>query len=455
MNDTPLLLSVSGMRGIVGQSLTEPVVSRYAMAFGRWLKRRGLSLPVVVVGRDSRPSGRNLETAVAEGLVRAGCRPIRLGIVSTPGVAVMLKSLGADGGLIVTASHNPQQWNGIKALRGDATAPAASEVEQIIELYQQRIEDSGAISSVRSVGSNAMASQVHCEVVLDQIDVDLIRKAKFRVVVDSVCGAGGSEVATLLKRLGVDLIHLHANPTGHFPHGPEPLKENLSELCAAVCKHDAQIGFAQDPDADRLAIVDEHASYIGEEYTLAFCVLHTLQDGQVTVANLSTSRMIDDIAARVGATVERTAVGEANVAAAIRRHGAMIGGEGNGGVIWGPVCHVRDSLVSMALVLELLAKRKCTVSDAVQSIPRYAIVKEKFPMDPRMVGQLGPRLNKCFASQQIDEQDGVRIDYSDRWIHVRPSNTEPILRLIAEASTEADARSLIAEARKALESDPA
>jgi phosphomannomutase len=245
-------------------------------------------------------------------------------------------------------------------------------------------------------------------------------------------------------------VHLHAEPTGDFPHMPEPTKDNLTSLCDAVREHGADLGLAQDPDADRLAIVAGDGTYIGEEYTLALCARHVLRQGEVAAANLSTSRMLDDVAAQCGATVVRTKVGEANVAAAMRDRGATIGGEGNGGVIWPKICYVRNSLAGIALLLELLAQRDATLDELIDARPRYAMVKQKLDARRELIDTLGDAMRQAFPDVDRDEQDGVRLDWPDRWVHVRPSNTEPIIRIIAEAPTEKDADELVQQVRGAL-----
>ena len=450
-NDAPLMLSVSGMRGLVGKSLTPPVAATYAAAFGSWLiQSTGNKSPHVVLGRDSRPSGQMFEMAAAAGLASVGCRVTRLGVLSTPGVAIMIGHHNAHGGMVVTASHNPIIWNGIKALRHDGVAPPADQAQQIIERFKTNNLDYAEVESLQPGEEDATGTQVHVDRILPHIDVEAIRGAKLKAVVDSVCGAGGDEARVLLESLGVELTHMYAEPTGLFPHTPEPTRENLTELCTEVKKHGAAIGFAQDPDADRLAVVDEQGSYIGEEYTLALCAMHLLDGGDKVVANLSTSRMIDDIAAKVGASVVRTAVGEANVAAGMEDNDASIGGEGNGGIIWPKVCGVRDSLVGMALLLEMLAKRGKPLSDLVAMTPAYAIVKDKADVSQSLLDQIGPTLKEKYKDQKVDAQDGVRIDWPDRWVHVRPSNTEPIIRIIAEAAKEKDARALVDDVRGAL-----
>jgi len=441
------MLSVSGMRGLIGQSLTPPVAARFGAAFGSWLADQHDRPPRVVLGRDSRPSGTMIENAVAAGLLATGCEVVRVGVLSTPGIAVMIETLEADGGMAVTASHNPLPWNGIKALRADAVAPPPDQAQQIIDHFKNDTQRYAAVEAIQTDTTNDAGCATHVERVLELVDADLIRNAKLSCVVDSVHGAGGDEARLLLDRLGVAVDHLYAEPTGLFPHTPEPTKDNLTELAQRVANTDADVGFAQDPDADRLAIVDEAGTYIGEEYTLALCTLHALEPGGVVAANLSTSRMVDDIAGKAGGSVVRTPVGEANVAAAMRQRGSKVGGEGNGGIILPAISQVRDSVVGIALILEMLAKRKQPLSDIVRDIPAYAIVKDKVSIEGLALDDINAKLLKTFADQRIDTQDGVRIDWDDKWVHVRPSNTEPILRLIAEARTEADANDLLDRAK--------
>ena len=449
--EAPLMLSVSGMRGLVGRSLTPPVAARYAAAFGNWLiQSTGVKSPQVVLGRDSRPSGQMFEMAAASGLTAVGCKVTRLGVLSTPGVAIMAGHHHAQGGMVVTASHNPIIWNGLKALRHDGVAPPADQAGQIIERFKNNDLAYANVESLQPASEALTGTRVHLDRILPHIDVDAIRAAKLKAVVDSVNGAGGDEARALLESLGVELIHLYPEPTGLFPHTPEPTRENLTELCEEVTRHRAAIGFAQDPDADRLAVVDEQGGYIGEEYTLALSAMHLLEPGDKVAANLSTSRMVDDIAAAVGATVVRTAVGEANVAAGMAQSGAVLGGEGNGGVIWPKVCGVRDSLVGMALLLEMLAKRGKPLSELVAMTPAYAIVKDKADVSQELLDQIEPKLKEKYNWQKVDSQDGVRVDWPDRWVHVRPSNTEPIVRIIAEAAREDEAQSLVQEVRGVL-----
>ncbi len=457
--DQPLMLSVSGARGIVGETMTPAVAARYAAAFGSHVRENvGEAHPLIVAGRDSRPSGAMLAHAATSGLISVGCRVRDLGIVATPTVGVMIDTLQAAGGMCITASHNPIQWNGLKSLDSRGVAPPPEQARQVISRFNH-----GDVLAVKHADDALTriddANDVHVERVLDCVDTASICKRRFRVILDSINGAGCRSGRMLLDALGCDVVHLNGDPTGFFAHTPEPTRENLADLAAHVrADGDAVIGFAQDPDADRLAIVDERGSYIGEEYTLALCVLRVLErreGGSAVVANLSTSRMVDDIAARfAGSAVYRSAVGEANVVELMQQHNALIGGEGNGGVILPGVTWVRDSLSSMALVLELLATRGVTLSNVIKELPRYVMIKRKFDLSGIGGRDAVSRMLNCarqhFADERINDADGVRIDVADGWVHLRPSNTEPILRLIAEADTHESAEKLIARVADAV-----
>lgn len=447
MDDAPLMLSVSGMRGLIGRSLTLSVAERYGAAIGAWLRdTTGTTTPHVVLGRDSRPSGEAISVAATAGLTATGCRVTNLGIVPTPTVAIMVGRLHADGGAVVTASHNPIEWNGIKTLRADGVAPPADQTQQIIDRFEQDDFDATSADQVQPASPHASGNDTHVSMLLDRLDVESIRRRSLKVVLDSVHGAAGPPTAQLLAALGVECVHLFAEPTGEFPHGAEPVEQSLTGLCDAVIEHGADLGFAQDPDGDRLAIVDGGGRYIGEEYTLALTARHVLsRTPGPAVANLSTSRMIDDIASQFGTEVHRSPVGEANVADVMRRVGAVIGGEGNGGVMWPEMIHVRDSLAGIGLVLELLAVTGRPVTELIQQFPSYAIIKQKLPIAEGMAERAFERLAARYADQRIDTQDGLRIDWSHAWVHVRPSNTEPILRIFCESTDHSAAQTLIDE----------
>ena len=483
-----LMVSVSGCRGIVGESLTPEVVARFAGAFGSWLVGRSAGRGVrVVVGRDGRAGGEMVKHAAVAGLLGSGCGVIDLGVAMTPTTAVMTdtyarQARGAGGfvaGMVLTASHNPQAWNGLKCLLAEsgsfgsaACAPPAALAEEIIARFRRGDTGGVAWSKLGRVESDDSAVDEHVDRMLGAFeDAGLVADASalgagLRVAVDSVNASGAVGARRALEALGVEeLLHLGAENTGEFPHAPEPTLENLSGaggLCDGVRESGSDVGFAQDPDADRLAIIDERGRYIGEEYTLALGAMALLEgeraragtsNGCVLVTNLSTSRMLEDVAARHKGRVIRTAVGEANVVDAMKREKCALGGEGNGGVIWPRVTFVRDSLSAMGLTLGLMAARKATLSALVAAIPSYAIVKRKVDLASKDAAKPGlEKLAGHFAKERIDRQDGVRVDIDSKraWLHVRASNTEPILRLIAEAPTTGEANMLLDEAAKVI-----
>jgi phosphomannomutase len=410
----------------------------------------------LVFGRDSRPSGPWVRDAAAAALEASGVEVIDLDIVTTPGVAMMVQHLNADGGVIATASHNPIQWNGLKFLNRDGMSLPAIDANRLRELYDERCAKHATVDRLVAPSRNSETHALHVRRVCEHVDVLGISSKRFKVVLDSVNGAGCVVGATLLSKLGAQLIHMNNLPDGRFPHAPEPIAENLAGLMHEVKRQKAACGFAQDPDADRLAIVDETGSYIGEEYSLALCAKHILarRRGGIAVTNLSTSRMIDDLAEETGARVVRTAVGEANVVQAILRENAVIGGEGNGGVIDPRIVPGRDSLVGMAYVLQLMASTGKPISQLVSEIPRYEIVKTKFECRREDAERAVAGIADAFAREQLDQQDGIRIDWKNEraWVHARASNTEPIMRIIAEAPTRALADEKIAQVQKIVRS---
>ena len=458
-DSAPLMLSVSGARGIVGKTMTPAVAADYAAAFGSMIRHSAKRAePTVCLGRDSRPSGQMLASAAMSGLASVGCKVIDLGVVTTPTVAVMINTHRAAGGMAITASHNPIQWNGLKCLNADGVAPPPEVAGEIIRRFKDRDVQFAAVEEIPTIEADDSGNCVHVAKVLEHIDPKPARKAKFKVVLDSVNGAGCIAGRMLLEKLGCAITHLNGDPTGRFAHTPEPVEANLRQLARKTKAARAVCGFAQDPDADRLAIIDERGSYIGEEYTLVLAAKRLLDlnaNGRkplVLAANLSTSRMIDVLAAQYkGVTVARTAVGEANVVAGMKSHGrkALMGGEGNGGVIFPPVCWVRDSLTAMALVLDLLAAEKKPLSQIVDGLPRFTMIKHKF--DLKDLGGIAfvqgalERVRERFRDEDVSTIDGVRIDFEDGWVHLRPSNTEPIVRLIAEADSDSRAWELIDE----------
>jgi phosphomannomutase len=442
-----LMIGISGMRGTIGGTLTPPVVGRMAAAFAVYLKKSigGGKRPKVVFGRDSRPSGPWVRDAAVAALIASGIELIDLDIVSTPGVAMMVKHLSADAGIVATASHNPIQWNGLKFLNSDGVAPPPGDAAAIKQLYEDQRTDFVAVQDLVPPQRNAQTHALHVRRVLEHVDVNGIAARRYKVVLDSVNGAGSVATATLLSKLGCELIHLNGTPDGQFPHEPEPTEKNLTGLAEEVRRQRAAVGFAQDPDADRLAIVDETGRYIGEEYSLVLCAKWMLSRRPgIAVTNLSSSRMLDDVAAAHNSKVIRTPVGEANVIAAMLANGAVIGGEGNGGVIDPRIVPGRDSLVGIAYVLQLMAATGFPLSKLISQIPRYQIVKTKFPCRREDAERAVAALRAKFADQRLDLADGIRIDWPDAWVHARPSNTEPIMRIIAEAPDQATAEKSIA-----------
>jgi phosphomannomutase len=385
-----------------------------------------------------------LSAAVSAGLCASGIDVIDLGIVTTPCVGIMTRHLRCAGGIVITASHNPVEYNGIKLLGSNGVAPPANVAGEIRAAYRERRFSLAPSVENGGISANDETDSIHIGKVLAIVDGKAVRKKRFRVVLDSVNGAGGRITKKLLAALGCRLTAVNDEPTGRFAHAPEPTGANLASFCRVVRRHKADIGFAQDPDADRLAIVDEKGRYIGEEYTLALAAKCIFRHRRGTAAtNLSTSRMIDDIAAAAGTRVIRTPVGEANVAEAMIRERCVIGGEGNGGVIDLRVGPVRDSLVGIALVLQLMAETGRPVGELARECGNYAMLKEKFEADAVLAGRLIEAAKKEFAGARVDTSDGCRFDFDDAWVHLRSSNTEPVMRVIAEAPSDAAARAYV------------
>ena len=447
-----LMISISGVRGRVGEALTPEIVAKYAAGFGAWSLARSTS-NAIVVGRDSRVSGPMFHRVVVAALQSVGARVIDLGMSATPTVQMAVEEHRAAGGLAITASHNPIEWNALKfigpsGLFLDATEGAG--MRSFIERGFAR----ASWDKLGQVESDADAVNRHIDRILKLpfIDAEAIRARQFRVALDTCHGAGSVILPSLLEQLGCELIMIHVAPDGLFHRPPEPVAENLGELGDLVSAMNAAIGFATDPDVDRLAIVDEKGRAIGEDYTLALAcrVVLRRQPGTV-VTNLSTSRIVDDVAGEFGSRVLRAPVGEVNVSTRMREEKAVIGGEGNGGVIL-PALHLgRDAPLASALLLQLLAEDRAPLSDIVARYPQYHIVKSKLDRPDLALDVVYRSLRADFADAEVDEQDGLRLSWSDRWVHIRPSGTEPIVRVIAEAPTEAEAQELIARCRAPLD----
>ncbi|MEN6386128.1 MAG: phosphoglucosamine mutase [Phycisphaerales bacterium] len=434
-----LIISISGLRGIVGQNFNAQTALNYALAFGTFLKAsKGKPKLKIAIGTDSRISGDMIKAAVASGLCSLGAEVFDVGLVPTPTVGLMVRELMCDGGLVITASHNPIEYNGIKLLTSKGIAPPAGMAEKVKSIFEK-----GEFSFVPSVECGKITvdhsgDSVHIKNILANVKRNLIAPCRFRVVLDSVNGAGGRPTKRLLSIFGCRITALNDKPTGMFAHTPEPTEANLTTLCSAVKNTGADMGFAQDPDADRLAIVDENGRYIGEEYTLALAAKYVLSYNKGTVVtNLSTSRMVDDIAKAAGCEVIRTPVGEANVAQAMIKNNAVIGGEGNGGIIDLRVGPIRDSLIGIALILQLCAETNKRISQLVSEIPAYEMKKQKFTADKKQAEKIFTQAKKTFKKAEINESDGCRFDFEDGWMHLRTSNTEPVIRLISEFRKDA------------------
>jgi phosphomannomutase len=462
MSDT-LMISVSGMRGHVGTDLTPELVARHAAALGAWVRSAGRTAatagarPCVVLGRDSRTSGPMFARAAAAGLMSVGVDVLDLGVVPTPTVQMAVEHHHAGAGLILTASHNPIEWNALKFVGPDGIFLDAGAGERVRALADKGPPRSGW-DGLGAVREDPGAVQRHLDAILalPVIDVTAIRRRRFHVAIDCVRGAGAVAIPPLLDRLGCRVSGINLEPDGRFPRPPEPVPENLGDLGRLVRETGADLGLAVDPDVDRLAVVDETGRAIGEDYTLAFAVRavldrRTSEAGTPTVVvNLSTSLVVEDAARATGAALLRAPVGEANVARAIRDQGAVIGGEGNGGVMY-PALHIgRDAPLGVALILHLIATSGVTVAELVSASPRYTIVKAKSPRGAEL-GPLYDRLRRRFADATADDRDGLRLSWADRWLHIRPSGTEPIVRLIAEAPTSSEAEALVAAGRELLQ----
>jgi len=446
LSEKGLMVSVSGVRGVVGEGLTPEVVLKYASAFGEYLGGGK-----VVVGRDSRTSGEMVEYIVSSGLMATGCDVVQIGVVPTPTVQVMVEELGAQGGIAITASHNLREWNALKFISRKGTFLSAKDWEAFKPLIESPERRYASWEKIGKSRRDATALEKHLSRIFKTSYIDKRRVARkdFRVAVDCVHGAGGNAIPRLLEELGCQIISIGCEPDGLFPRNPEPVAENLSELCQLMKDTRCEVGFACDPDADRLAIVDEEGVAIGEEYTLALSAQFVLskKKGPV-VTNLSTSRMLDDVATQAGVAVIRTPVGEAHVVEGITLESAVVGGEGNGGVVLPEVHLGRDALVGISLILQAMAETGKKVSQLVAGLPKYHMVKQK--VEGRMSPDLSSQLKGRFKGCETDERDGLKLSWEDAWVQVRGSGTEPVIRVIAEARDEARAEALVEDVKKLL-----
>lgn len=437
------MISVSGIRGIFGTHLTPENLVNFTAAYGTWLDGG-----TVVVGRDTRATGQICEDIVCATLQSVGCDVIKTGIAPTPTVAMAVLKHQAKGGIILTASHNPEQWNALKLLNGKSEFLDAEQGRQMLQIADSKAFSYKMFDQTGSVSEDNNAIEDHIDKILElpYIDEVVIRAANFSVAVDAVNGAGSIAFPRLLSRLGVQQIHkLHCTPNGIFPHNPEPLPEHLTEISDFVRSNGCDLGFVTDPDADRLALVDENGDVFGEEYTqvAAFDFMLSKKPGD-TATNLSSSRAADDITQKYGYTCHRTAVGEINVVKGMQKYNAVISGEGNGGVINPDLHPGRDALIGAAMILQLLAERKTAVSAYRSSLPHYEMSKQRIELaDLGMNAEdVLEKIARKFEKQNPNRTDGVKIDFEEGWVHFRKSNTEPIVRVYSEAGTAADAESL-------------
>jgi phosphoglucosamine mutase len=441
-----LKISISGVRGVVGQSLTPKLLTRFAQAFGTHT-----GSGTIVIGRDPRTSGEMVKHAVIAGLLSTGSRVIDIGVCPVPTVQLQVRQRRAQGGIAITASHNPAEWNALKFIGSNGLFLDSGQARELLDIYHQGEYTKVGGADLRTVEEVEGATDLHIKAILDALGPLPQTEKKLRVVLDSCNGAGSLVGPQLIEALGAEVIPINVTPDGSFPRPAEPVPENLGELCRAVKHHQADVGFAQDMDADRLAIVSDRGEPIGEDYTLVLAILHVLgrEKGPV-VANLSTTSAVADIAKRFDCPVFLTKIGEVNVTDGMQQHGAVIGGEGNGGVIYPRINFCRDSLVAIALVLHLLAESRKSVTELLEDIPRYVVVKEKFTCASDRIPAVLRMVRQEFAQFPLDTRDGVKVNMPDGWLLVRGSNTEPIIRVVAEAKSEERAKAIVSDAMKRL-----
>jgi phosphomannomutase len=447
-----LMVSVSGIRGRVGEALTPEVVSRYAAAFGAWSLAQGGSRRIVV-GRDSRVSGPMFHRVVVGTLQLVGCDVVDIDLTTTPGCQLAVEHHHAAGGLMLSASHNPVEWNALKLIGSSGLFLEASQGAAMRALLDSGVPYAtwDRIGSVIADGDVAVR-HLAAVLAIPYVDVKAIRKRRFKVALDCVRGAGATIMPLLLEALGCDVVAINLEPDGRFPREPEPIPENLSALEGLVRETGADIGLAVDPDVDRLAVVSDEGRAIGEDYTLALAAKLVLRHRRgPVVTNLSTSLLVEDVAREAGVAAIRAPVGEVNVAVRMREEGSPIGGEGNGGVILPEVHLGRDAPIGAALLLQLLVEEGRPLSQIARSLPSYVIVKDKLARPNASLDTVYAALRSAFPDAGVDTQDGLRLAWPDRWVHVRPSGTEPIVRVIAEAPDEAQARELVRRSREPLD----
>lgn len=448
-----LIKSISGIRGTIGgdtgDNLTPIDAVKFAAAYGTFIKNQNPKKDTIkiVLGRDARISGKMISDLVANTLVGLGINVLDLGLSTTPTVEIAVPIEKADGGIILTASHNPKQWNALKLLNEKGEFLNGADGEKILEIADKDEFDFAQVDDLGSYKKKKNYIKKHIKEVLKLplVDKKAIKKAKFKVVVDGVNSTGGIAIPALLKELGVKCIELYCEPNGDFPHNPEPLKENLTDISKLVVKKKADLGIVVDPDVDRLALISEDGSMFGEEYTLVACADYVLEKtgGGNTVSNLSSSRALRDITDKHGGTYTASAVGEVNVVQMMKDTNTVIGGEGNGGIIYPDSHYGRDSLVGVALFLSHLAHKKVSCKTLRDSYPSYFMSKNKIQLTPKIdVDKILATMAEKYKKEEVNTIDGVKIDFADEWIHLRKSNTEPIIRIYTEAKSQEKADEL-------------
>ena len=457
-----LIKSISGIRGTIGgaagNGLTPLDIVKFTSAYATFIRRTTKKTSnVIVVGRDARLSGAMVNDLVVGTLIGMGFDVVNIGLATTPTTEIAVVGENACGGIIITASHNPKQWNALKLLNEDGEFLNDAQGKEVLTIAEREDFDYAEVDNLGKVYVNNTYMQRHIDSVLKLklVDVEAIRNANFTVAVDAVNSIGGVVIPTLLKKLGVkNVIELYCEPTGKFGHTPEPIPENLTDIASLMAQGKADVGFVVDPDVDRLAIIMENGEFFVEEYTLVSIADYVLSKTPgATVSNLSSSRALRDVTVAHGCQYTAAAVGEVNVVTEMKRTGAVIGGEGNGGVIYPESHYGRDALVGVALFLTLLAKSGKKVSELKKTYPQYSIAKNKIQLTPDIdVDAILKAVKEHYASEKITDIDGVKIDFADCWVHLRKSNTEPIIRIYSEASTMEKAESLAEDMKKVIAS---
>ncbi len=446
-----LIKSISGIRGTIGgrvnENLTPLDVVKFTSAYGTWLQQNNNKKDLtLVIGRDARISGAMINSLVTATLQGLGIHVIDLGLSTTPTVEVMVPELKADGGIILTASHNPKQWNALKLLNHKGEFITGENGAEVLALAESEDFDYAEVDELGTYETRNDGIDIHIEKILNlpAVDAEAIRPKKYKVVVDAVNSTGGIAIPQLLEQLGCEVVKLYCEPNGHFPHNPEPLKEHLGDICELVKREKADLGIVVDPDVDRLALVDENGELFGEEYTLVAVADYLLKRTPGTaVSNLSSSRALRDVAHGLNSEYFASAVGEVNVVTLMKEKSAVIGGEGNGGIIYPELHYGRDSLVGVALFLTHLAKENKTVSELRAGYPAYFMGKKKLELTPDIdVDALLTKVKNYYQNEKISTIDGVKIDFEKNWVHLRKSNTEPIIRIYTEAFSQEEADEL-------------